>query len=101
MDTNKLAGLFYICMLKRGTVFSQILMFTLASVSVIPPVKVAFQTVRICILRRRYNGEWIPADGNLPFNLDGWVSSGNGVEYDGSLTAAALLSKHGKACLRI
>jgi len=37
-------------------------------------------------LARRYNGEWIPADGNLPFNLDGWVSSGNGVEYDGYLT---------------
>jgi murein DD-endopeptidase MepM/ murein hydrolase activator NlpD len=37
-------------------------------------------------IARRYNGEWIPADGNLPFNLDGWVSSGNGVEYDGKLT---------------
>jgi murein DD-endopeptidase MepM/ murein hydrolase activator NlpD len=37
-------------------------------------------------LARRYNGEWIPADGNQPFNLDGWVSSGNGVEYDGYLT---------------
>ena len=37
-------------------------------------------------LARRYNGEWIPADGNLPFNLDGWVSTGNGVEYDGFLT---------------
>jgi murein DD-endopeptidase MepM/ murein hydrolase activator NlpD len=37
-------------------------------------------------LARRYNGEWIPADGNLPFNLDGWVSSGSGVEYDGKLT---------------
>jgi len=37
-------------------------------------------------LARRYNGEWIPADGNIPFNLDGWVSSGNGVEYDGFLT---------------
>ncbi len=37
-------------------------------------------------LARRYNGEWIPADGNLPFNLDGWVSSGNGTEYDGYLT---------------
>ena len=41
-------------------------------------------------LARRYNGEWIPADqeqaGNgLPFNLDGWVSSGNGIEYDGFL----------------
>jgi len=40
-------------------------------------------------LARRYNGEWIPADGNIPFNLDGWVSSGNGIEYDGSLTRGA------------
>jgi LasA protease len=37
-------------------------------------------------LARRYNGEWIPADGSLPFNLDGWISSGTGVEYDGFLT---------------
>ena len=37
-------------------------------------------------LARRYNGEWIPADGTLPFNLDGWISSGTGVEYDGFLT---------------
>jgi murein DD-endopeptidase MepM/ murein hydrolase activator NlpD len=37
-------------------------------------------------LARKYNGEWIPADGNLPFNLDGWVSSGNGTLYDGYLT---------------
>ncbi len=40
-------------------------------------------------LARRYNGEWIPADGNIPFVLDGWVSSGNGVEYDGKLTKGA------------
>ncbi len=37
-------------------------------------------------MARRYNGEWIPADGNLPFNLDGWVSSGDGVLYNGWLT---------------
>ena len=37
-------------------------------------------------LARKYNGEWIPSDGNIPFNLEGWVSSGNGVEYDGYLT---------------
>jgi LasA protease len=37
-------------------------------------------------LARKYNGEWIPADGNFPFNLDGWISSGNGIEYDGYLT---------------
>jgi LysM repeat protein len=40
-------------------------------------------------LARKYNGEWIPADGNIPFNLDGWVSSGNGTEYDGFLTRGA------------
>lgn len=34
---------------------------------------------------RRYNGEWIPADGNIPFVLDGWVSSGTGNDYDGYL----------------
>jgi LasA protease len=37
-------------------------------------------------IARKYNGEWIPADGNIPFNMDGWISSGNGVEYDGYLT---------------
>ncbi|MCC6299065.1 MAG: LysM peptidoglycan-binding domain-containing protein [Anaerolineales bacterium] len=37
-------------------------------------------------IARRYNGEWIPADRNLPFNLDGWVSSGDGVLYNGWLT---------------
>jgi hypothetical protein len=37
-------------------------------------------------LARKYNGEWIPADGSLPFQLEGWVSSGNGIEYDGFLT---------------
>ena len=24
-------------------------------------------------LARRYNGEWIAADGQIPFNLDGWI----------------------------
>lgn len=37
-------------------------------------------------LARKYNGEWISADGSLPFNLDGWVSSGWGVAYDGYLS---------------
>ena len=36
-------------------------------------------------LARRYNGEWISADGNIPFNLDGWVSEGTGSEYNGNL----------------
>ena len=36
-------------------------------------------------LARRYNGEWIAADGAIPFILDGWVSTGTGREYDGFL----------------
>lgn len=36
-------------------------------------------------LARRYNGEWIPADQNIPFNLGGWVSRGAGALYEGTL----------------
>jgi murein DD-endopeptidase MepM/ murein hydrolase activator NlpD len=36
-------------------------------------------------LARRYNGEWIPADQDIPFNLDGWITEGLGYEYDGYL----------------
>ena len=34
---------------------------------------------------RKYNGEWIPADGKIPFILDGWISSGTGIAYNGYL----------------
>lgn len=37
-------------------------------------------------IARRYNGEWVPADGSQPFNLDGWISSGDGYQYNGYLT---------------
>jgi hypothetical protein len=37
-------------------------------------------------LARRYNGQWIAADGALPFVLDGWISAGLGAEYDGTMT---------------
>jgi LasA protease len=36
-------------------------------------------------LARKYNGEWISADGPFPFVLNGWTSGGNGTEYDGTL----------------
>lgn len=36
-------------------------------------------------LARRYNGEWIAADGSLPFIMDGWVSRGTGTVYNGIL----------------
>jgi murein DD-endopeptidase MepM/ murein hydrolase activator NlpD len=37
-------------------------------------------------LARRYNGEWIPADQEVPFVLDGWTTEGLGRAYDGYLT---------------
>jgi LysM repeat protein len=38
-------------------------------------------------LARKYNGEWIAADGPVPFVLDGWVSTGLGREYDGLMVS--------------
>jgi LysM repeat protein len=37
-------------------------------------------------IARSYNGRWISADGDRPFVMSGWVSSGAGAEYDGYLT---------------
>jgi LysM repeat protein len=41
-------------------------------------------------LARKYNGEWIAADGAVPFVLDGWVSAGLGREYDGTLSKGGI-----------
>jgi LasA protease len=37
-------------------------------------------------IARKYNGVWIEADGEVPFVLDGWVSKGLGMPYDGVLS---------------
>ncbi len=37
-------------------------------------------------LARKYNGEWISADGSMPLTLDGWVSSSATYPYDGYFT---------------
>lgn len=37
-------------------------------------------------IARKYNGEWIPADGPLPFNLSGWTPHAGENPYEGSLT---------------
>ncbi len=34
---------------------------------------------------RRYNGEWIAANGNIPLVMDGWKAVSTGVEYNGLL----------------
>jgi hypothetical protein len=37
-------------------------------------------------IARKYNGEWMPADSIIPFNLDGWIAHDGAVEYEGTLT---------------
>ncbi len=42
-------------------------------------------------LARKYNGAWIPADGALPFVMDGWQSQGSGRQYDGTLSRGGIV----------
>jgi LasA protease len=37
-------------------------------------------------IARKYNGEWIPADGPVPFTMSGWVAGPGKGEYYGTLT---------------
>ena len=37
-------------------------------------------------MARKYNGEWIPADGVLAFNLEGWIAHNGSEAYLGTLT---------------
>lgn len=37
-------------------------------------------------IARKYNGEWILADGPLAFNLEGWIAQNGTREYKGTLT---------------
>lgn len=39
---------------------------------------------------RKYNGEWILAEGPLAFNLEGWVAHNGAKAYKGTLTRGAL-----------
>jgi LasA protease len=36
-------------------------------------------------IARKYNGEWVPAAGELAFNLDGWVARNGDAPYQGYL----------------
>jgi len=42
-------------------------------------------------IARKYNGEWILADGPLPFNLDGWIAHNDPIKYKGTLTKGDLV----------
>lgn len=41
-------------------------------------------------ISRKYNGEWIPADGPLAFNMEGWVAHNGPRAYAGTLTKGSL-----------
>ena len=41
-------------------------------------------------IARKYNGEWILADGPLAFNLEGWVAHDGNQAYQGTLTRGGL-----------
>ncbi len=37
-------------------------------------------------IARKYNGEWMPADGVIPFDLEGWIAHNGEAAYQGTLT---------------
>ena len=37
-------------------------------------------------IARKYNGEWIPIDSAIPFNLEGWIAHTGDTFYQGTLT---------------
>jgi murein DD-endopeptidase MepM/ murein hydrolase activator NlpD len=42
-------------------------------------------------IARKYNGEWILADGPLAFNLEGWIAHNGSREYRGTLTRSGVV----------
>ncbi len=42
-------------------------------------------------IARKYNGEWILADGPLAFNLEGWIAHNGSREYKGTLTRGGVV----------
>jgi len=54
-----------------------------------PSCEGGFSTGTHLHIARKYNGVWIEADGEIPFLMDGWVSKGAGLPYEGTLTKGA------------
>jgi murein DD-endopeptidase MepM/ murein hydrolase activator NlpD len=51
-----------------------------------PSCEGGFATGTHLHIARKYNGEWVPADGPLPFNLGGWIAKAGILPYKGTLT---------------
>jgi len=43
-------------------------------------------------IARKYNGEWIPADGPLAFNLSGWIVRSGAEPYQGTIEKGGLVA---------
>lgn len=56
-----------------------------------PSCEGGFSTGTHLHIARRYNGEWIAADSDLPLILDGWSTVGYGVEYNGYLVKGDII----------
>ena len=85
MDMNRPAGIFFTCTWPRRTAFNAGTYVYAGGRIGHPSCEGGIANASHLHLVRKYNGEWIAADGNLPFILDGWISSGTGTEYDGYL----------------
>ena len=51
-----------------------------------PSCEGGFSTGTHLHFARKFNGEWVPADGPLPFNLGGWIAHNGEEAYLGTLT---------------
>ncbi len=51
-----------------------------------PSCEGGFSTGTHLHIARKFNGEWVPADGALPFNLGGWIAHAGPLAYEGYLT---------------
>ena len=51
-----------------------------------PSCEGGFATGTHLHIARKFNGEWIPAAGPLPFNLGGWVAGPGDGPYKGTMT---------------
>ncbi len=51
----------------------------------LPSCEGGYSTATHLHITRRYNGEWIAADGATPFVIGGWIPIGSGSEYGGWL----------------
>lgn len=58
-----------------------------------PSCEGGYSTATHVHIARRYNGEWIAADGPPPFVVGGWTAAGLGGEYSGQLVHGATVKE--------